>query len=224
MGVPVAGSATTGGKVETIGTFDSQGSSLKLLFDATTRGTRRMRHATESVYDVASMLDAQTPTLVKGRLPTDIPFFGTFFQAEPVVANCNIHAKTLRIFLLKMQKEWRITLEKRRVCIEKWPSILQFEANAPMVPGMPPPPPCAAAATCPLVCPRCGDEYHTMFERISGMFSATGPSGVQPTDWTLRNKANASTNIQTLGTPFRFGYIDVIHRQSPPQLAVQGLL
>ena len=46
---------------------------------------------------------------------------------KPAVANCNINANFSRMFLLKMQKEWRIAPEKRRFSITKWPFILQFE-------------------------------------------------------------------------------------------------
>ena len=34
-------------------------------------------------------------------------------EGEMGTANCNIYANSFRIFLLKMQKEWRIALEKR---------------------------------------------------------------------------------------------------------------
>lgn len=72
------------GAIDTIGTFNSQGSSLYLLFDANTRASRRIRERTEDVYAVAALLDTQTETMVPGRLPTEVPFFGTFFQPVPM--------------------------------------------------------------------------------------------------------------------------------------------
>jgi hypothetical protein len=147
-----------GPDIETIGTFDSQGSSLKLLFDANTRGSRRIRARTEDVFAVAALLDEQSKTMVTGRLPTEVPFFGTFFQPEPMTGSIP-------------------------------------------VPGQPP------HKQEPAVCPRCGEEYATMFERIHAMFSGPGPAGVQPTDWIDRNASGLPPADDT--KPFKFGYIDV---------------
>ena len=72
--------------IESIGTFDSLGSSLKVLFDCNTRGSRRVRNRAEDVFAVAALLDEQSKTMVEGRIPTDVPFFGTFFRPHPVTA------------------------------------------------------------------------------------------------------------------------------------------
>ena len=85
-GVPTQTGIAPPASIETIGTFNSRGSSLYLLFDANTRASRRIRDRTEDVYAVAALLDEQTKTMVPGRLPTEVPFFGTFFQEVPMTA------------------------------------------------------------------------------------------------------------------------------------------
>ena len=51
--------------------------SLQLLFDASTRATKRMRHQTDDFWEIKTALDKQT---VHGQLPKHLPVYAEFFS------------------------------------------------------------------------------------------------------------------------------------------------
>eukprot|EP01050_Picozoa_sp_SAG11_P022344 SAG11_NODE_4204_length_2015_cov_1.736952_1_plen_155_part_10 len=88
VGVREANRAGKAAGVQSIANFSTGpgGHAFEMLFDASTRATKRMRHQTEDMYELAAQLDAQTPSLVPTRgLPTHVPVFGGFFDKVPTV-------------------------------------------------------------------------------------------------------------------------------------------
>lgn len=107
VGVKADGRSSTGGStssegqaVEQIAFFDATGTldsecipagvvsspsygpkahpcSLQLLFDASTRSSRRMRHQTDDFWDIKETLDKQ---VVTGRVPEHVPVYAEFFS------------------------------------------------------------------------------------------------------------------------------------------------
>jgi hypothetical protein len=65
--------------------FRSAGHKFEMLFDQSTRSSKRMRAQTEDVMELAAALDKQTATMVPGRLPNSIPVFGVFFDKQAMV-------------------------------------------------------------------------------------------------------------------------------------------
>ena len=103
VGVKTAGSAgsstsSEGQSIEQIAFFDASGTldsecipaglngpkahpcSLQLLFDASTRSSRRMRHQTDDFWEIKDSLDKQAVT---GRVPTHVPVYAEFFGPIP---------------------------------------------------------------------------------------------------------------------------------------------
>ena len=84
---------------EPIGTFVSSGEGVQIVFDASTRASRRVRSEASDVFELAAALDLQTPTMVpnqfgkKGvrldaasqRMSWDlnVQVYGTFFKNTP---------------------------------------------------------------------------------------------------------------------------------------------
>lgn len=68
-----------------IGTFDCNGNKngfVQLLFDASTRASKRVRSQAQDFYEILNELDAQTP-LLHGRAPTQTPIYAGTFSAGP---------------------------------------------------------------------------------------------------------------------------------------------
>jgi hypothetical protein len=59
--------------------------SLQLLFDASTRATKRMRHQTDDFWEIKAALDTQT---VQGQLPKHVPVYAEFFSDKIPHGEC----------------------------------------------------------------------------------------------------------------------------------------
>ena len=72
--------------ISPIATFDCNGDergSVQMLFDASTRATKRMRSQAADFYEIVTELDAQTPSL-HGQTPSQTPIYaGTFSTGPP---------------------------------------------------------------------------------------------------------------------------------------------
>ena len=85
VGVKTGGTAAVP-VIEKIGEFEAPGDtdSLQLLFDESTRGSKRMRTQGSDFWELSAQLENQTkdPTFRKGRLPQHVPFFGSFWSRD----------------------------------------------------------------------------------------------------------------------------------------------
>ena len=88
VGVREANAAGLAAGVHSIATFATGlgGHPFEMLFDASTRATKRMRPQTDDMYELLAALEKQTPTLIPTRgLPSHVPVFGGFFDKIPTV-------------------------------------------------------------------------------------------------------------------------------------------